>query len=247
MKWRAMAVTLLAGFSCAPTLQYHHPNHPEARILQMGEFIVPNNVFKAYFLTTTGYYHDGSIGGVYIHQDNLQGRIENFETYLNEEGFSSAEVACYTSIMRTPRHIVMPTFILNSPVFRDNLAHERFHREQDFLHPQEQETLEEAYDQLIKRELPLEEAALAGSEFNIACARYQGYSSIPLVLDADMLCWPQMKGLFRKLAEHNEGEFYPYLAQGKYVPHVERVLGNEFPEAYKIFDRIRRKTSIPIR
>ena len=40
-------------------------------------------------------------------------------------------------------------------------------------------------------------------------------------------------------ARLNNEEFYPYLAQGEFIPRVEKILRTEFPKAYKIFDRIR--------
>ncbi len=243
---RTKAFVLAAGIftsNCSPLYYYQHPDHPHTHFLRAGEFVVPDEVLAAYLVTVEGMYVQDSVGGVYLDEDNLGKKIGEFQDELRGRGFTTLETDVYTYIMRTPKHIVLSPRHFFSTSFKKSLAHERFHREQFLLHPQDQETLRQTYVNLINRRVGIEEA-IQVSEYNVECAVDHQRREIPLVRDRTEVCWPRDESPYRTIAVNSWIEFYPYLAQGVYVPSVERMLQEEFPKAFSIYDRIRRKTTI---
>ncbi len=248
----SLALTLSAN-SCIKNTEIttYDPNN-YTRFLREDEHILPNRVFDAYAETIScscSNMSNAPVGG-YITKNFLDTRKEQeeFRKRLMQEGFSRNDIRHYEKILTKPDIIIFRESILTSknPDFTEALPHERFHKEMAGLSEEELRVLHNAYDNIIHKEYTPEEAEKEGMQLGYyEIKMWEGMApeakeqsvGIPLLAD-------KQGGKVCMYATKNWGEFYPYLAQGEFLPRVEKVLERENPEAYEIYSRIKEKCEL---
>ncbi|HIG92659.1 TPA: hypothetical protein HA242_01115 [Candidatus Woesearchaeota archaeon] len=216
--------------------------HNYARFLQSGEFTVPDEAFDSYAHIVDPQGSGGTMGGYISHNRLEPGKLNEFTQQLARRGYSKENIAQFATLFSTSKQIVFKQSLLQKRFFLKALPHERYHREMHELQSEELVVLKAAYQDLIHREYTIQQATQTAGLFDadeIDVAQRYGVESLYIVAST-----PEDGGFSRMSSEMKWDEFYPYLAQGAFMPRAERILQQEFPEAYAIHLRLKEKSKI---
>jgi hypothetical protein len=145
-------------------------------------------------------------------------KIRSFESELNVLNLLKAVPKehndIYLNICSTPGNMIYSSRILQSNSFRQILQHERMHKETESLSYRDKVKICKAYESIITKKGAL-------SLLNPGVSKYIAKSIDP-----------------------HWFEFFPYLANGVFKPEVKERLRNEFPDAYRIYQALEKKTVV---
>ena len=186
-------------------------SHDYLRFLKEDEYVVPDKILRAYRKTVDKRLSSIPYA-VYLKKNFLDTNDEKKEFIgrLKNMGLNEEEVAVYSTIFTSLDVIVITKSTLEG-TFEKVLPHERFHKKMNELN-------DEDYGNMIKvaREMKVK---LYPKQEEGVCVDSRNWCYIATVLDPE--------------------EFFPYLAQGEYLPKVEEMVKADYPEVYKLFDKIR--------
>lgn len=185
------------------------------------EFVIKNEIFDAY-LKTAGEQHpwlNDYCAGLYLDRNSLNTieKIVKFRKKLIELGLSHDEIIFYESLFRSSDVIILRESTLKEDYFLKMLSHERFHRMLRQLSGEEYEIMEQAAKGMMRK----------NSELGIRFVSDEAVSQ--LYENAISLQWE---------------DFYTYLAAGELENSVLGLLKSDYPEAYEIFNGIKKSISI---
>lgn len=202
------------------------------RLLREGEYVVPDKVLHAYI-------DDNTVGIYLLPSQNMREPFEScksdsLEEKLRDLGFKDEEIALYRALEFRGDTILIGKSRLdhNGKRFKRTLMHERIHQEIAKLDEESQMLLYNAFSELFNKTYNIEEMQQKGIELYPDLERKEiRRGEINLVKDNEndgnfyMNC----------ILDSGWGEFYTYLAEGKFFPRVEKALEKERPMEYKLF------------
>jgi predicted aminopeptidase len=208
----------LASYHNSITSSVEDP-HDYLRFLNEDEYIVPDDVFDAYVRTIDKRpkWISNPIGG-YLSKNYIDTNAEKkeFINRLKKLGLNEDEVAIYSTLLTNSDVIIFRASVLKDKSFEKVIAHERFHKKMKILNDEDYRYMMDVANELLERRDD-NGLSFVRERYN---SKYRG-------------------GFAVMFADLNHEEFYTYLAQGEFIPEVEKTLRTDFPKAYEIFDRIR--------
>lgn len=181
--------------------------------LREREFVIQDEIFDSYARTVDKRprWLSNPVGG-YMSKNYLDKKEEivEFRRRLEKLGLSKKEVGFYESLFTSTDLIIFRESILKIPENSIDI---------DFLEALPHERFHKQVKRLSKKEFGVLERGAKG----IMNKYEEKFSS----------------GSFAAAAKMNWEEFYTYLAQGEFGKKIEDALEKNYPEAYKIYAKIR--------
>ncbi len=216
------------------------------RLLLKDEFVVPEEVIKAYSEVVDPTMIGVPAGG-YFKKDYLNTPEEkkSFKKRIEDMGYGSKDLLKFKRYF-SGKNIVFNYSELEKENFKDILAHERLHKCIAFLPEQEGDILNKARDYIIN-DYRAKEAQWSGridkllvdGSLKIDDYPHKERELIekfdPILLDFN----GGTGGLIPVL--RNADEFYPYLMMNKLSPKVDSFIRSKFPEAHLIYEILKNK------
>lgn len=192
------------------------------KLLVPREYVLQDEIFEAYARTVEKRkaFAGASVGG-YMSKNYLDRNEEKieFRNRLAELELSSEEIGFYEQLFTSTDVIIFREALLKKNFFLKALPHERMHKKLKYLKDEERAVMEEAAKEIALRRDDNDEPTLKENESRLLMENALGFC-----VSAAMTNWE---------------EFYTYLAQGEFDEAAEEELKNSYPQAYKIFIRIR--------
>ncbi len=191
------------------------------RSLQDNEYIVSDDVFKAYSRTIQGddvpAWVMDPIGG-YMDYDYLENPelYDKFVGKLKKLGLEEEEINKYVAMFRRKRTIIFRAEAIAQPNFKSKLLHERVHKEFHSLPEDLQNYL-------------------------LDCAKkFSNDRNYIMFVNRNS----EYRGMVAAITQGNPAEFYPYLSQSAFSEQAEKLFQTRFPDAYKIYAQMKFQASI---
>ncbi|MCL4392010.1 hypothetical protein M1413_01640 [Patescibacteria group bacterium] len=163
-------------------------------------------------------------------------RLKNFKGGLEKLGLPEGTVDSLAKIFASKDVIVLNNDLFkNEQKFKEVLLHERIHEAMNDLRTEDLDSLKAGYEDVINHaSIPVN----PDSNF--------GLSEESFLQDKMDTANVGSYGWYTVLATMNWDEFYPYLANGKFVPRVEEEVEKAHPSAYRIFKKMEEGAKVEI-
>lgn len=193
--------------------------------LEDREFVVPDKVFDSYAqIVDKKPDFGGAPAAGYLTKNYLdtEEELKEFNERLGNLNLSEIETEKYTRLFTSSDIIVIKESVLkDKEKFRKFLPHERFHKNIQKLDKQDYDYMMSVADDLVWKE----------TDNGLRFVRERETSKY-------------LGGFALAEATENPEEFYTYLAQGEFMPRVEKTLKEDYPKAYDLFNEIKNECEI---
>ena len=210
------------------------------KYLRHNEYVADSTVMEIFYQTmdlANAKEGMGAAGG-FLKKNflNTPECLENFEGGLKKLGFSGETVDSLTKIFSSKDVIILNNTLLNNErKFKEVLFHERIHEAMNDLDEKDLDSLKAGYEDVLNH-API--PANPDSNFGLTEESFLKDKLDP----ADIGSY----GWYTVLATMNWNEFYPYLANGKFVPRVAEEIKRAHPGAYQIFEKMEQTAKVEL-
>lgn len=207
------------------------------KLLRKNEYLVPDNILNIYYQTIdVNAINITNVSGGYIDRNWLsrEGKTDEFGEKLKKLGLDEEEADGFLSLFSSKDVIILNDSLLrDEKKFKEILFHERIHEEMSHLNKEDLDSLKAGYNDVENHP-----AIPVNPDSNF------GVSERSFLEDKFDTENTNSHGWFSAIASFNWKEFYPYLANGKFVPRVLEEIRKNHPGAYKIFEKMESEAKV---
>lgn len=210
------------------------------KYLRHNEYIADSTVMGAFYRTMdpANAKEGMEASGGFLKKNLLDTpeRIETFKDNLTKLHLPETETDSLVKIFSSKDVIVLNDALFkNAPKFKEVLFHERIHEAMNSLDEKDLDSLKAGYEDIVNHApIPVN----PDSNFGLTEESFLKDKLDP----ADIGSY----GWHTVFATMHWDEFYPYLANGKFVPRVEEEIKNAHPGAYKVFERMEQTAKVEL-
>ncbi len=210
------------------------------KYLRHNEYVADSTVMEAFYRTMDpASAREGmEASGGFLKENFLDTpeRIKTFKDNLAKLRLPETTADSLVEVFSSKDVIVLNNALLeNVRKFKEILFHERIHEAMNGLDKEDLDSLKAGYEDVLNHApVPVN----PDSNFGLTKESF-----LKDKLDtADIGSY----GWYTVLATMRWDEFYPYLANGKFVPRVEEEIKNAHPGAYQIFERMEQAAKVEL-